>query len=178
MIYPTQVQVLGATALMMVSLDFMSVISSLPMAHLYSFTRLDNGKERAPFSYSPTLLRHLGKPVHSSVSPIFWHDLVDGDWPYDAGQKIKLKAPGRAVLLILLRPLMLSCLICFTCLESLKPAASQVSHKLLQDCWFWYTNNGESLVGNTAFDDGDAAGDQSGGTSCFSSQISLHRRYR
>ena len=64
--------------------------------------------------------------------------------------------PSTAMLLILLRSLIVSCLICSTCLESLRSTVPGFFYRLLQDCWYWDTINGKSLVGNLAFDDGDA----------------------
>ncbi len=55
---------LGAAPLTKGSRDSVRVISSLAFEHLYSSTRLEIGRERAPLPYSPILLRHLGSPSH------------------------------------------------------------------------------------------------------------------
>lgn len=54
----------GAAPLIKGSRDSVRVISSLALEHLYSSTRLEIGRERAPLPYRPMLLRHLGSSSH------------------------------------------------------------------------------------------------------------------
>lgn len=90
------VTTVGAASLMMGSQDSLSSITSLALAHLYTSKRLDIVRERAPFSHSPTLLRHLGILSHfltCALTKLMAWDSVDSEWLYKVGQHTKFKAP-------------------------------------------------------------------------------------
>ncbi len=124
----------GAAPLTKGSRDSVRVISSLTFEHLYSSTRLEIGRERAPLPYSPILLRHLGSPSHfltctftNRSSRLAWDRVTSymeighmrrGSSPNCRHQSFSF--PGRAVLLICFRPLIVSCLSCSTCSASLR----------------------------------------------------------
>ena len=118
-------------------------IGYVPLAHLYSSTRLEIVRERAPLPYKPMLLRRSRQSnslphlrIHQSLQSIGmgYSDLIDGNWPHETIDGILLE------LLQLLRVF-----------ELCAVPAAKAFDGLFQNGWYWPVVDMEPLIGELAF---------------------------